>query len=260
MTTTKLKRATKDKVATETTVSLTRALSEPSKLMHFHLWLVGETPLIVHAWSQKAKLAMLSDQVKATKSGREKRDPVADYEASLYEMGDGNYGFPAMGIKNAIVSAAHKDRGVPRSQVERALWVDADMVRVMPAMAGAICDMPLVRIYGSAPEMREDMVRIGAGLNKKANLAYRAQFTDWAIRISGRLNASILSTDALGFLITESGMSAGIGEWRNERKGFFGAYRIATAEEEDAWTAYADADGPEPWAEIAAERNIKLVK
>ncbi|MGH2619568.1 MAG: hypothetical protein ACRDHG_03205, partial [Anaerolineales bacterium] len=76
---------------------------------------------------------MLESQVGATKPAKEKRDPQADFLASLYEMGDGIYGFPAMGIKKAIVSAAHKDKGIPRTAVQNALWIDADMVRVRPA-------------------------------------------------------------------------------------------------------------------------------
>jgi hypothetical protein len=106
--------------------------------------------------------------------------------------------------------------------------------------------MPLVRIFGTTPEMREDMVKIGSGLNKVANLAYRAQFTRWAIRVTGRLNSTILPPENLAFLIQESGMSAGLGEWRNERKGMFGAFHLAPPEEEKEWNAFASGEGPVP--------------
>ena len=53
----------------------------------FEFWIVGNTPLIVHAWSQKAKLEMLNKQLKATKAGRDARDPEQDYRNSLYAMG-----------------------------------------------------------------------------------------------------------------------------------------------------------------------------
>lgn len=227
------------------TESLSGLLSNKAAFKRFSVWLVGETPLIVHAWSEKARREMLSKQVKATKGGKEARDPQADFVSSLYEMSDGVYGFPAMGVKNCILSAAHKDKGIARTGVMAALWIDAEMVRTRPALAGAICDMPLVRIWGSDPEMREDMVKIGAGLNKTANLAYRAQFTTWAIRITGRFNTTILTPEALAFLIQDAGMSSGLGEWRNERKGLFGAFRLADEAEEQAWDAYA-AGGPLP--------------
>jgi hypothetical protein len=226
------------KPAAPETQSLAGVLSTTATFKRFSTWIIGDTPLITHAWSEKARREMLQKQVKATKAGKEARDPQADFVSSLYEMGDKAYGFPATGVKNCILASAHKDKGIARSAVMAALFLDADMVRVRPALAAAVCDMPLVRIWGDQPLMREDMVKIGAGLNKTANLAYRAQFTVWAIRVSGRFNADVLTPEALAFLISESGIACGLGEWRNERKGFFGAFHLATAEEEAAWDAY----------------------
>lgn len=239
--------------ATPKTVNLTSVLSKQTPYTRFNVWIVGETPLITHAWSEKAKREMLSKQAKATKGGKVARDPHEDFVNSLYEMGDGTYGFPTMGIKNAVLSAAHKDRGIARTAVLGALWLDAQMVRTRPALAGAICDMPLTRIYGGDPDQpnhpplcREDMVKIGSGLNKVANLAYRAQFTCWAMKISGKYNASVLTDEALIFLIGEAGMASGLGEWRNERKGLFGAFHPAQPDEHDAWEAFAAGKGPLP--------------
>lgn len=226
--------------------SLSAILSKPTTYKLFSVWIVGDTPLITHAWSEKAKREMLQKQVKATRGGREARDPTADFVSSLYEMGDGAYGFPAMGFKNCILSVAHKDKGIARTAVMSALWIDADIVRCRPAFAGAICDMPLLRIYGDEPVNREDMVKVGVGLNKTASLAYRGQFTHWAFRITGKLNSDVLTEEALAFLIDEAGMACGLGEWRNERKGMFGAFHRSTAEEEGAWEAFAAGTGPLP--------------
>jgi len=241
----------KSPAPTGSVINLAELLSTEVSYQNFKVWLYGTTPLIVHAWSEKAKREMLAKQVKGTKGGKEARDPHADFVNSLYEMGDGPdgktlYGFPVTGIKNAILSSAHKDKGVPRTVVMGALYLDADLVRVRPALAGAICDMPLVRVYGSDPEMREDMVRIGSGLNKKANLAYRGQFTNWAIRVTGKFNSAVLSPQQLFFLLSEAGTGIGIGEWRNEKKGMFGAFRMADIEEQAAWEKFANGNGPMP--------------
>ena len=233
-------------------VSLSALLSKASEYKRFGFWIVGDTPLICHAWSHKAKLEMLQKQVKATKPGKEARDPQQDFVDSLYTMGKDkhgrptSYGFPVTGFKKAFLSVAHKDKGVARTATRQALWLDMEMVRVMPALAGAMCDMPLIRIYGSPPEMREDMGRIGAGLTKTANLIYRAQFTNWAVRITGRYNPAILDTMKIVTLVLDSGIATGVGEWRNEKDGVFGSYRIADAEEEEAWEAYARGEGELP--------------
>lgn len=236
--------------------NIAAALSKEATFRAMSVWLVGTTPLIVHAWSQKAKMEMLQAQVRATKPGKTARDPQKDFHDSLYHIGTSRitgrkaYGFPAMGFKNAILAAAHKDRGIPRTVAQQALWIDAPIVRAQTAHADAICDMPLLRLWGTDPEMREDNVRIGSGMTKKATLAFRAQFTRWAVNLNLRFNEAVLSTDMIAFLIGGAGQSIGVGEWRNERAGPFGAFRIATPEESDAWLAYAKG-GPLPESETA---------
>lgn len=237
-------------------INLGELLSTTAVFQGFKLWLVGDTPLITHAWSKKAKDAMLQKQVKATKPGKEPRDPHADFVTSLYEMTEGVYGFPATGVKNAILASAHKDKGLPRTSVRNALWLDSNMVRVRPALAGAICDMPLIRVYGCDPEMREDMVKIGAGLNKTASLAYRGQFTVWAMKISGRFDSTIITPQALAFLINSAGIASGLGEWRNERNGVFGSFHLANVREQEGWDKFLEGTHPMPipdWYQPSAQ-------
>jgi hypothetical protein len=236
----------------ETVVSLAKAMSKKPAFTDFSFWIVGDTPLITHAWSEKARREMLEKQIGAVKAtGKEKRNPEQDFQNSLYEMGPGKYGFPAMGIKNCLLSAAHKDKGIARTAVMAALWIKADMVRIRPALAEAICDMPLIRVYGTDPEMREDMVKIGSGLNKVANLAYRGQFTHWGMKITGRFNNATLTADTLAFLVQEAGYAQGLGEWRNERRGMFGSFHMATmGAEEKQWDDFAAGKGPLPGIEL----------
>lgn len=49
------------------------------------LRIVGETPLIMHAWSEKAKREILDKQMKATKTSAKKaKNPVEDFIRSMY--------------------------------------------------------------------------------------------------------------------------------------------------------------------------------
>jgi hypothetical protein len=234
----------------EQRISLGALLSQKSERQEFSFWIVGDTPLICHSWSEKAKLEMLRKQTGATRESIAKRDPEQDFLDSLYDMGDNIYGFPVTAVKKAIWSCAHKDKGIARSDVQSALWLDAEIVRVRPALAGAICDMPLVRIHGSKPEMREDMVRIGTGLRKTANLAYRAQFTSWAIKITGNVDPKTVPPHAIAFLIRQSGTGVGIGDWRNAKSGYLGAYHLGNHQEEQAWKKFYEVKGPLPLPEF----------
>jgi hypothetical protein len=213
------------------------------KTQAFRIWLIGDTPLITHAWSEKAKRSMLDKQKKEITEGRDIRDPERDFEDSLYQVGDGLYGFPATAVKKAMLQVAHKDRGVARETMKGALFLRAPMMQTRPALAGARCDMPLFRIWGSKPEMREDMVRVGVGLSKTATLAYRGQFTRWAIRVTGFVNVSICPFPWVPFTMKHSGLSVGIGDWRNEKSGVFGAYHVATVEETEAWEEFRRSGG-----------------
>ena len=66
------------------------------------------------------------------------------------------------------------------------------------------------------------------------------------MKITGRYNSTVLNGEQMAFLISEAGVSYGLGEWRNERKGVFGAFHIADAAEQKAWDAFATGNGPLP--------------
>jgi hypothetical protein len=196
---------------------------------------------------------MLRKQVKAVEpSGRKARDPQEDYENALYEIKDGVYAFPTTAAKLALMSAAHQDKGISKASILANVWMDCAMYKTRPALAGAVCDMPLTRIYGAKPQMREDMVRVGSGLNKTSTLAYRAQFFPWAAKITGRFNPTQVPPEALAFLFAEAGRACGLCDWRNEKRGVFGAFHLADKAEEEEWESFAKGKGPMPVPESAA--------
>jgi hypothetical protein len=233
-------------------VDLAAALETKARYGVFSIWIIGLRPLIVHAWSQKAKREMLQGQTKAVRGeGKPKREPQKDFTDSIYRMGKDKqgrerYGFPATGIKKSLLTGAHMDKGIAKTIALSSLWIDAPLFPVTTTVPGAICDLPLVRIWGDEPEMREDTVRVGTGITKKSTLAFRAQFRRWAINVRGRFNLATMDEKKLAFLIGEAGLACGVGEWRNEKSGVFGSYRMANPEEEKAWFRYAAGKGPLP--------------
>ncbi len=191
----------------------------------FELTLVGDSPLIVHAWSEKAKKEILDKQMKVAKTKvRSIRNPAADFIDSLYwltkkpaeptmeafyqAVAEGaEFGFPSVAFKAAAVSAGFrtgvtKNKTIPNS----AFHINGDMVR----------------IYGT-PEIREDMVRVGMGA---ADLRYRGEFKEWSVILPIRFNMAVFTHEQIINLFNLGGFACGIGEWRPERGGSFGMYHV----------------------------------
>ena len=208
---------------------------KPIEIKKMAIRIVGDSPLIVHAWSEKAKRMMLEAQTKKTKTkAKEARDPYDDFIQSLYWL-DGKpeestpeafadavangarWGFPVGAIKQAANSAAY-----------RLGWVKNQM-----GLRGAYFletqDGEMAEIKGCIPEIREDMVRIGQG---SADLRYRGEFKNWFIDMVLNYNASgDMTVDQIINCIEAGGYVCGIGEWRPERDGTNGRFHVARPDE-----------------------------
>lgn len=203
---------------------------KPLDIKEVKIKIVGDTPLIVHAWSEKAKRMMLEAQMKSTKTkARELRDPYDDFIQSMYWIegkperstpeafekavkNGAKWGFPIGAIKMAGNAAAY-----------RMGWVKNQM-----GLRGAYFLRSeygeLARIEGSVPEMREDMVRVGMG---SADLRYRAEFKDWSMNLVLEYNASgDMTLEQIINVINAGGYVCGLGEWRPEKDGSNGRYHI----------------------------------
>src|SRR5882757_10917726 len=69
--------------------------------------IIGTTPLIMHRFSEKAKRQMLDTQ-QGKKTPKQKRDPQADYEASMRRAVRGRFE-PEHRETVAVVGAVHAD-------------------------------------------------------------------------------------------------------------------------------------------------------
>ena len=187
--------------------------------------IVGDSPLIVHKWSEKAKKEILDKQMKKAKTkGHDAKDPVRDFIDSLYWL-DGEpeekteegfakaiqngarFGFPSVAFKASAVAAGYRS-GVTKNLV---------------SMYGAFhIDGEFVEIKG-VPEMREDMVRVGMGV---ADIRYRGEFKEWSATFQVKYNASAISLEQLVNLFNLGGFACGLGEWRPEKGGAFGMYHV----------------------------------
>lgn len=168
--------------------------------------LVGDSPLICHAWSHKAKQEMLDKQMKKAKQAKEAKDPERDFRESLYEHPQGGYGFPAVAFKSAAVDACSHIAGVTKVEARGAFHIIGDMIRIE-----------------GEPRMREDMVRIAMGT---ADIRFRGEFPEWACELTIRFNRNVLSEEQIRNLFNVGGFAIGVGEWRPQKDGSFGMFHV----------------------------------
>ena len=219
---------------------------KPLRKEKMQIRISGDSPFIVHAWSEKAKKEMLEAQQSARKkTKRPYRDPFDEFAKSLYwltpmpqeewtdpitgekrmrvteELFDeaikngARFGFPANSFKQAANSAAYRMGEVPNQMALRSAYFLND-----------INGGELVEIKGSSPLCREDMVRVGQGT---ADLRYRAMFDTWYCDMVLEFNANgkYTKTEIIDFL-NKGGYGVGVGEWRPEHDGMFGRFHVET--------------------------------
>lgn len=178
------------------------------KIQGMEVTLVGDSPLICHRWSEKAKKQMLDKQMKKAVGAKEAKDPERDYKESLYPSPDGKgFGFPSVAFKAAAVDAATFVDGAKKTELRGAFHIEGE----------------LVKIEGK-PTPRQDMVRVGMGT---ADLRYRGEFKQWKAKLRVRYNAAAISAEQIVNLFTTAGFAVGVGEWRPQRDGSYGMFHVA---------------------------------
>ena len=195
----------------------------------------GDSPLIMHAWSEKAKRMMLDAQM-GKKAGKKKepKSPARDFVDSLYWLegkptipndatedevmqlyydaidAGARFGFPSTGLKQAAISAVYS-MGWSKDKVS---WRGAFFI-----------EGEMLEIKSDTPEIREDMVRVGMGT---ADIRYRGQLNNWSTEFNLTYNVNgQYDLDAIVTAINAGGLLCGIGEWRPEKDGDFGRFHVA---------------------------------
>lgn len=173
--------------------------------------LIGDSPLICHAWSHKAKQAMLDKQMKKGRQAKEAKDPERDFQESLYKLPDGGFGFPAVAFKSAMVGACRFVENMKMTSARGSFHILGEMIPI-----------------DGTPTRREDMVRIGMGT---ADIRYRGEFKTWRAVLEISYNQAAISAEQIVNLLNVAGFGVGVGEWRPERDGSYGRFHVATEAE-----------------------------
>lgn len=202
----------------------------PIQIKTFTVHIVGDTPLIMHSWSEKAKREMLEKQMKVTKTkSRDAKNPVEDFIRSMYWLSHmpeemtmdafeeaiangARFGFPITAFKQAAISAAYRmGWAKDKMSMRGAFFIDGD-------------ENQMLEIKSDAPIMREDMVKVGMGT---ADIRYRGEFRNWSADLNISFNENgQYSPEQIVNIINAGGYVCGVGEWRPERDGQYGMFHV----------------------------------
>ena len=204
---------------------------KPIEIQKTTIRVVGDTPLIMHAWSEKAKREILDKQMKKTKaSAKQAKSPVEDFIRSMYwlegfpeEMSEdgfeeairngARFGFPVTAFKQEAISAAYRMGWTKdKMSMRGAFFIDGD-------------ENQMVEIFSDVPVIREDMLKVGMGT---ADIRFRGEFRNWYAELTISYNKNgQYSLEQIINIINAGGYVCGIGEWRPERDGQYGMFHVA---------------------------------
>ena len=185
----------------------------------------GTAPLVVHRFSQKAKMMMmdkmrLGSTAKKGKPTREPLDEEATFNASRYISAEGWDGFNVASVRCALISACRLV-GFKMTLAKLSVFVEADGRDKMEPQFG------LIKILGCKAVMQQDIARVETG---QAYVTIRAAYHDWKAKIRIRFDADQFSTQDITNLLARAGEQVGIGEGRPDSKNSagmgWGCFRI----------------------------------
>lgn len=180
----------------------------------------GIVPLVQHKWDEKNRKIMRDKKTGATPKGNRVRTqcvPEDECEAATYRLSDGSYALDVVSVKCAMLGAAHRDYGLPKTVVSGSIFIIGDEGRLIPL------DTP-------GHKMREDVVRVGNG---QADLRYRPEFQKWGVNLLIEYDTETINPELIVNLLERAGRKVGIGEGRPEKQSGldWGRFTVKTSKE-----------------------------
>lgn len=175
----------------------------------------GEAPLIVNRLAEKARQELLLPKGRKTTAERAqslKHDPMDEFRSSAYIVDDENaetyLGITSASFKRAMMGAALRIPGAKKTEI-------AQLVRVDGFLTG---------VFG-IPQVLTAITR-SADMNRTPDVRTRCIIPEWAAVVSITYTVPILNRTSIVNLLSAAGQVNGIGDWRIEKGGWCGAFRV----------------------------------
>lgn len=181
----------------------------------FRANLLGTSPMIMNRFSQKAWQELLFPSERRSRATMEqtlKHDPIAEFRGAIYRCRDEKaptlVHVPNGAFHGALAAAAIDIPGAARAKIER-------LTKVIDVT---------VHLYG-VPQMFMAMVR-NSDMNHTPDVRTRPIFPEWACSIEVQYIKTVLTERTLMHLLGAAGKIVGIGDWRGQKGGPYGAFDI----------------------------------
>jgi len=173
----------------------------------------GITPLLIHRFNEEAESAKKIRRIEMTQ-----RDPRQEATKNAYIAKDNTFYFNAFSIPSAMGSAGsnHKATGTRKT-----------LRFVVPSAVRMLSDVVTI-LNGSGPakNFEVDSRPVTIPATKGRIMRHRPRFDQWGARFEMSINDDLLSVEMAHQLLNEAGLSIGIGDFRPEKRGPFGTFRV----------------------------------
>jgi hypothetical protein len=188
----------------------------------------GTADLIQNRFSQKSVEQMLKAHIGISVQRERKKPREVLEDATIYNM-DHKVAMPPTSFKLAMIAAATQIKGLKKTQLRTALFVVGNSIPITYEQTTPRMDITRTSGIGRTPDVR-----------------FRPSFQGWKARLVIQF-ADTLTVQTVVDLLNRAG-KVGVGEWRPEKNGTFGTFRVSR-----------HIDTPQEIAEVESECAVPLV-
>lgn len=178
----------------------------------------GVTPLLIHRFDEGAEQGKANRRVVV-----QNRDPREEATKHAYIAKDGTFFFSSASIPGSMgnAGASHKQKGSRKSLrfvVPAAVRMESDTVTILNG-------------NGPAKDFEVDSRPVTIPATKGRIMRHRPRFDNWGAKFTLFVNDNLLAVETAHQLLNEAGESVGIGDFRPDKRGPFGTFRVVKFDE-----------------------------
>ncbi len=190
-------------------------------LIQVKLTLIGQTPLLINAMSEKQLLDMRNKTKKAKSAAKPSLREEAD--SKVYILRDGKPHVPTRLLMSNFIAAGQFVRLDGKRQISTAEKT------VLPGMLSIVStECPILSADGQPAKWEVDIQQGRNPNGGEAVCIVRPRFDDWRLDLIIEIDQEQMPLQMAREMIDIAGRKCGLGDFRPQRKGTFGMYKVSS--------------------------------